>query len=49
MLILNKALDHAEKLVTTTTEKYWMLFSKIRALTKCTALGLRGMNLYGMA
>lgn len=49
MLILNKALDRAEKLVTTTTEIYWMLFSKIRALTKCAALGLHGMDLYGMA
>lgn len=49
MLILNKALDHAEKLVTTTTEKYWMLFSKIKAFTKCTALGLHDIDVYGMA
>jgi len=42
MLILNKALGLAEKLVTTTAEKYWTLFSKIKILSKCTALGLMG-------
>lgn len=29
-----------KKMVTATTEKYWTLFSKIRVLSKCTALGL---------
>lgn len=43
MPILNKALGLAEKMVTTTAEKYWTLLSKSKIFSKMHHIGINVM------